>query len=292
LRRVKNPNKLAFNKMSISKRILTNENIAIKNCKHGIFTFLINDSFVSKSLDLYGEWCEPELALLSNFIFPNSVVIDAGAFIGTHTIAFAKMAGSHGFVFAFEPQRIIYNTLCGNVSLNNLLNVKCLNAGLSDVSGKAFVPLLDPSVKQNFGGFGMDKFTKGEPIPVMTIDELNLRACTLIKADVEGMEAKILIGGVKTIKRFRPTIYVENNREGTTSKALIKTLLNLKYECWWHFLEYYNPDNFFKNKENVFAEIYPEANMICIPKERKVKVKGSVKVLGVSDNWKKAMDRL
>lgn len=272
------------------KRILTNKNIAIKKCKHGYFAYLINDRFVGKSLDLYGEWTEPELILLNDFIFPGSVVVDVGAFIGTHTIFFAKKVGPRGFVFAIEPQRMIYNLLNTNIALNNHLNVKSFNVALSDKRGQTTIPLMDPDVQQNFGAFSVGH-KNGEPTPVVTLDELKLPACNLIKADVEGMEAKVLKGGSDTIKKYRPVLYIENNRM-ETSKEIIKTLITLRYTCYWHILEYYNPNNYFKYKKNIFSEFRPEANLICVPKEVEFDLKGSTKVTGPEDNWEKAIKRL
>ena len=77
-----------------------------------------------------------------------------------------------------------------------------------------------------------------------------------------------------------------------TSKDIIKILNLLKYTCYWHVLEYYNPDNYFKNKKNVFSEFRPEANLICVPKEVEFDLKGSTKVTGPNDNWEKAIKRL
>lgn len=277
--------------MPVPKRIIDNHNIAIKKCKHGIFAYLVHDLFIGKSLDLYGEWTESEIDMMADFIVPKSIVIDAGAFIGTHTVAFAKMAGLYGFVYAFEPQRMIFNILCGNVALNNLLNVKCLNMGLSDIPGKAFIPLLDPSVEQNFGALDLGHFEEGDAVPITTIDSLNLRGCNLIKVDVEGMEAKVLKGGEKTIKKFKPILYVENNRNETSEKTM-KTIFELGYKAYWHILNYYNPDNFFGNKKNVFKSYAPEANMICVPKNLGTKIRGLIEVNGKKDTWEEALKRL
>jgi FkbM family methyltransferase len=278
-------------KTVVPKRIIDNHNIAIKNCKHGIFAYLINDQFIGKSLDLYGEWTESEIDMMSNFITPRSVVIDAGAFIGTHTIAFANMVGRFGFVYSFEPQRMIFNVLCGNVALNNLLNVKCLNMGLSDTPGKAFIPLLDPAVEQNFGALDLGHFGEGDAVTITTIDTLNLNGCNLIKVDVEGMEARVLKGAEITIKKYKPVLYVENNRVDVSAKT-IKTVLGLGYRAYWHIIDYYNPKNFFGNKKNVFKNYSPEANMVCIPKNSNIEMKGFIEVTGAKDNWKEALKRL
>jgi FkbM family methyltransferase len=277
--------------MIIPKRVIDNNNIAIKNCKHCLFVYLKKDQFIGKSLDLYGEWTEAELELLSKFVTPKSVVIDAGAFIGTHTVALAKMVGHYGFVYAFEPQRMIYNILCGNIALNNLLNVKCLNMGLSDTPGKAFIPLLDPSVPQNFGALDLGHFGEGDVVPITTIDNLNLRGCNLIKADVEGMETKVLKGAKDTIKKFKPFLYIENNRKETSEKT-IKTIIGLGYKAYWHILNYYHPDNFFGNKKNVFKNYQPEVNVFCAPKNSDIKIEDLVEVDGKKDSWEKALKRL
>ena len=50
----------------------------IKQCKHGIFLLHENDNYVSRHLDVYGEWAEQELSLFLSLIKKNDIVIDAG----------------------------------------------------------------------------------------------------------------------------------------------------------------------------------------------------------------------
>src|SRR4051812_16828084 len=102
---------------------MQNDFMALKACKHGRFLYNVNDTFVGRSLDLYGEWCEEEIEVLSQIIKPGSVVLDIGANIGTHTICFAKQALPGGVVYAFEPQRLVFQNLCANIALNQLVNV-------------------------------------------------------------------------------------------------------------------------------------------------------------------------
>ena len=49
-------------------KILQNSYIAVKRCKHGYLMYNTNDMYIGRSLDVYGEWCETELDLLSNYI--------------------------------------------------------------------------------------------------------------------------------------------------------------------------------------------------------------------------------
>ena len=103
--------------------IFQNDYTILKECKHGFFLFNKNDNFIGRSLDIYGEWCEGELATLFQVLKPGHLVIDVGANIGTHTIPFANKVTQTGLVLAFEPQRQVFGYLAANVSLNNLLHV-------------------------------------------------------------------------------------------------------------------------------------------------------------------------
>jgi hypothetical protein len=64
--------------------------LATKVCRHGIFTYLRTDSFIGRSLDLYGEWGEGEIILFRRLLQTGSVVIDVGANIQLRTAAGAS----------------------------------------------------------------------------------------------------------------------------------------------------------------------------------------------------------
>ena len=52
------------------------------------------------------------------------LVLDIGANLGAYAIPVAKkIASARGVVYAYEPQRIVYYQLCGNIFLNSLDNV-------------------------------------------------------------------------------------------------------------------------------------------------------------------------
>ena len=60
-----------------------------------IFYFPQDDP-IGKSLAMYGEWAEPEIEFLSTFIGLGSAIIDVGAYLGTHTLAFSRRVGPGG----------------------------------------------------------------------------------------------------------------------------------------------------------------------------------------------------
>ena len=114
-----------------------------KACRHGQMLYNIHDTFVGRSLDLYGEYCEAEIEVFRQFIRPGAMVVEVGANIGTHTVFLAQHVTSSGFVVAFEPQRIVFQTLCANLALNNLTNVFCYQQAAGAKPGSLVVPPLD-----------------------------------------------------------------------------------------------------------------------------------------------------
>jgi hypothetical protein len=106
---------------------------------------------------------------------------------------------------------------------------------------------------------------EGEPVPVVTIDGLDLRACQFMKLDVEGMETEALRGAAKTIRRCRPFLYVENDRRARSAE-LISLLQSYSYRLYWHSPPLYRADNFRGDTENIFGGKV-SVNMICIPTE-------------------------
>ena len=213
---------------------------------------------------------------------PGMTVVEIGSNIGTHTVPLAKIVGSAGKVFAYEPQRIIFQMLCSNIALNSLRNVWAFQKGLSDKEGTLCIPLIDYDKPNNFGGVPL-ALTGAETVPVGQLDSEGV-APQFIKIDAEGMEIPILIGATKTITRNRPIIYTENDRE--SSEALIGLLKGMNYDLYWHTPYLFNQDNWFKNKDNIYGNII-SINMLCVPSELHLKVEGLKKV--ENPNWRSAL---
>ncbi len=87
-------------------------------------------------------------------------------------MALANKVGTNARVIAFEPQRIVYQNLCANVSLNRLIIVDCLHKGLCEEKTLVHVLIIDPDTQQNFGAFEIGGYETGEPVEIITIDRL------------------------------------------------------------------------------------------------------------------------
>lgn len=259
----------------------------LKRCRHGWMLYLTMDDYVGKSLDLYGEFSEFETKLFKQLVRPGQMVLEVGANIGAHTISLAKFLGGRGMLLAFEPQPVIHQILCANVALNNLNNVRVVHSAVGAERGSITLPKIDYHRRGNFGGVEMAQAEQpGEKIIKQTIDSLNLPSCHFIKADVEGMERDVLEGAERTIKKYRPIMFIENDRV-EHSKGLITKLFDLDYVAYWHFAPMFNPDNFFKNDENVFGKII-SINLLCLPAEKEQQVKGLKQVENATEWWKKS----
>lgn len=274
----------------ISPYLVENKHIGVKRTKHGIFMYNRNDLFIGRSLDLYGEWCEAELQLFRALVKPGDVVVDIGANIGTHTIPLANMVGAEGRVHAYEPRRTLFQMLCGNVALNGLGNVlthlKAVGASNGEIR---LADLPSPETPFNFGAVPLKDQATGEKVEVVTIDSLELSACSLVKMDVEGMEAEVLEGARNTAASCQPYLFVENNTLDRASRP-IEIVLGMGYRAYWHISSYYQQNNFYANSENVFSRYRPEANLLCVPKSSRIKVQ-LIECSGPEDNWKKALER-
>jgi FkbM family methyltransferase len=267
----------------------------LKACRHGDMLYNVNDRYIGRSLDLYGEWAEGELELLGLFIKPGDTVVDVGANLGTHTVFFAHKAGAQGAVFAFEPQRVVFQLLCANLALNGLTTVHARQAAVSRRSGTMSVPDVAYDDAGNYGGVGLVDGDRvgaggGEQVPVMTLDELALQRCRLLKIDVEGMELDVLEGAHALIAATRPLIYVENN-DVARSPALIEWLLARQYHLFWHVSRFFNPHNFAVNPDNVFANL-ADLNMISVGADLAPAFARLPRVTGPDDNWQALQERL
>lgn len=142
--------------------------------------------------------------------------VDCGAHMGSWTLV---MADHFREVHAFEPQRLIYQQLCGNVVLNGLANVFAHNVGLDAVPGQLTLqrPGADrgsssarSDVAQRFEAEHID--LSPETINAVMLDSFAaaLTDVGLIKIDVEGLELRVLKGATKVLRENElPKLLVE-----------------------------------------------------------------------------------
>ena len=235
--------------------------------RHGLFIANENDTYVGRSLILYGEFSELEWDLLRQLCRPGAVIAEVGANIGAHTVSISKSVGPEGQVIAIEPQPVIFQALCANLALNCLTNVDTFNCGCGSRPHTLRIPRFDYGQEGNFGGVSLQGYPEelaSVSIEIKKMDDL-LAAypkVDLVKIDVEGMEAEVIEGGAGIMRNFRPVMYVENDRL-PKSKELIELIGCMGYRMWWHIPPLFNPDNYFRNSRNNYLS-QVSVNMLCI----------------------------
>lgn len=247
--------------------------------RDGWMVYNINDQYIGASIQKYGEFSYGEMELFRQLVTTGSYIVEVGANIGSHTLGLSKQVGMSGRVFAYEPQRIIFQNLCANMSINSCSNVYCFEQAVSDEKSFIVIPDIDYSQKANFGGISIDEFTSGRPVSIAVLDEEleDAPRIDLIKVDAEGMEFKVLSGAKNVISRHKPFLYVENDRP-ERSQALIELIKSMEYSLYWHAPKMYNPSNYAGDKENIFGDIC-SLNMFCFHKSVSINCDGLTEII-------------
>lgn len=256
----------------------------IKECRHGRMMYLLTDKYIGASLDFYGEYCESEAEVFAQLLSPGETAVEVGANIGAHTVYLSQLVGPAGRVYAFEPQRVVFQLLCTNIALNEAFNVHTFHAGAGAIASSMMLPEIDYyHADSNFGGVSLLEQTQGDTVRIIPLDSLTIPSLRLLKIDVEGMEDAVLEGAREQILRHRPVLYVENDRRDRSNK-LISMIEDFGYDLWWHFAPLFNPDNFAGVPENIFDNVV-SVNLLCVPKEHYSNITGFRKVSRPDEWW-------
>ncbi len=174
----------------------------------GMF-FLDQKSDWIKDLLKKGQPWEGYLApIIRKYVKPNTVVLDVGAHIGTHTLNLSRAVGPGGMVIAFEPQTKTFCELFMNMELNRASNVWCFWGGLADKIDEIKLPKFHPEVE--VAPLYDYTYEMSEEItPIITLDSLNLSNVSFLKVDVDGCDDLFLDGARETILRNKPVMVME-----------------------------------------------------------------------------------
>jgi len=153
---------------------------------------------------------------LGTLIPEQAVILDIGANVGGYAKEFARLHHGNVSVHCFEP--FPYNLSILKEVVGKLANVRINEFALSDTAGE--VDLYLPVKASGHLGIGLGHFGAEqvrdyvtERVQTVPLDsyaaENGFSRLDFVKCDVEGAEFLVLKGGVETIRRFRPTIYLE-----------------------------------------------------------------------------------
>lgn len=154
--------------------------------------------------------------ILNKILSENDIAVDIGANIGYHTLSMAKIVGNYGKVYAFEPQRILFQELCCNVILNRLDNVYAYNAGISSEISYSYLPIIDYYSKEiSLGCISLNNNDNKntEKVELFPLEYFNIKKINFVKIDVEGYELNVLNGMNNILINDNPTLFIEINSQ-------------------------------------------------------------------------------
>ena len=147
-----------------------------------------------------------------NIDIKGKTIIDVGANFGFHTLEFADLVDD-GQVISFEPQKLVYYQLCGNIMLNGYDNITAHNIALSDEHTNLKMENLQYHSEDtiNIGNAHLDAYYDYgyNDVEVRTLDSYDFENIAVLKIDVQGYEPKVLDGAIETIKKHKPIIFIE-----------------------------------------------------------------------------------
>ena len=152
--------------------------------------------------------------LFRNIVKEGDVVVDLGANVGYFTLLAAKLVGSKGKVYSFEPEPRNYGYLLKNIQLNGYDHVIASQKAVADRPGtvKLFFCRYDTGhhTIQKYDGIQayrpdfvdvMKEFVEVEQVSLDDYFKGIMTPVNVIKMDVEGAEMLALAGMEQLIKR-------------------------------------------------------------------------------------------
>jgi FkbM family methyltransferase len=146
---------------------------------------------------------------LEPFILSASTVLHVGSKIGAIDM-FIVSLNSRVNIYSFEPRDKYFSVLCKNINLNNCENVVVLNNALGHVEGLIKVPKSynevpcdhDDIIELDNGRL----IAENDSYHFVTLDSLNLLSCDMIYVDLPEFEYLVIMGGLNTIRKYKPVI--------------------------------------------------------------------------------------
>ena len=201
----------------------------VAETRHGILQYFPDEPDVGDSLGWYGEWLEPQLALLASVVQPGSTLLELGSGIGAHAIRLAQGLGHGGHLLAAESSSATRRVLRQNLAAHQVVGATVL------------------------------------PDAAVTVDGLWLERLAWLKV-MEPIEARAVVEGASaTLWRLRPRLFLAAANDQALS-ALGAELRSFGYRCWRIETALYNANNFNRRDGDIFGGRTALA-LLAIPEE-------------------------
>lgn len=182
-----------------------------------------------------------EIKMIRKFLRKNSILLDVGANIGWYSSTLAVNVPK-GRILAFEPVPKTYRYLKKNIAINNIKNVRLYNFGLSDKKGEGvFYYEQKLSGATSLRNLHENRKKIKIKCKLKRLDDFINKIISridFIKCDVEGAEIFVIKGGIETIKKYLPILFLEMLRKWSAKyeyhpNDIIKILSEIGYNCYF-----------------------------------------------------------
>jgi FkbM family methyltransferase len=140
------------------------------------------------------------------------VFFEIGANVGYFALEQAWLDRS-GKVYAFEPQTGLARAIAASADCNALENLQVFNALVGDHSGPATLYLAPGSIHASAVPDSGRPITSTVAMDMVSIDDLvqggTIAPPDMIKMDVEGSEALVILGAARTLRDAKPNVFLE-----------------------------------------------------------------------------------
>jgi FkbM family methyltransferase len=219
------------------------------------------------ALETGGAWEEQETRQVLEMMKGKEVFLDLGANTGWFGLVVAHSLPECS-VHAFEPVPQTFELLKRNAEINQLANLKPVNAGLWDSPTELrFTNYRGP--KNHITDDPNE--TRVDVVPCVTLDdyvsETGLDCIDLIKCDVEGTEMHFLRGAGETFRTLRPTLILEScDRYCAPYGGSARQVLEL-VTSWGYDYSVINDDGMHPSSGDMDRDIQLGYNFLFTPKD-------------------------
>lgn len=206
---------------------------------YGILDVFNNDEYNGKYL-INGKIPDQDVIErnLTDVLLHSSTIINVGGGIGAHDLLFTRINPSIS-IYTFEPRDEYFCLLSKNISKNKIENVIIMNNALGHITGPVDFSASDcpcicdheDIIEINLGSL----ISTSKTYHIITLDSLHLLMCDVLFIDLDGFAYMTLIGGIKTIKKFKPVICYRNINTNisfikkTDTNTIKELLIKLEY---------------------------------------------------------------
>jgi FkbM family methyltransferase len=159
------------------------------------------------------DWFEKEIAFVRRWLKPGMRAIDIGANFGVYALTMARLVGSSGKVWAFEPARETAAAFGRSIAQNGFRNLHLVEAALANQEGTGELFHHGQSELNSLIHGGGDATLGTETVRVTNLDrqrtELGWDAIDFLKIDAEGCGAQIIAGGSAFLAEQSPLVMFE-----------------------------------------------------------------------------------